>query len=163
MATIVSTGGFGRTTPAYIGSEYAVDAPIRTWLWDVAVEGAEVSGDTGEVLVHVVATNKQPLDQADLTTNMLVIRLPDGTAMWRSSCYPVMRSGFGPDLSTRAVCAFGYERNDVPRPSDAEAMDIQVVVCDQTLTDALLHAPTPQSGEPVGWVGVRATPVVEEP
>ncbi|MEO7587800.1 MAG: hypothetical protein ABIS84_07190 [Arachnia sp.] len=162
-AAVALTGGFGRTAPAFIGSEYAVDDAISTRLWDVAVEGAEVSHKDGTVLVHIVATNKQHESDFDLTTNMLVVRMADRTAMWRSSCYPAGRSTFGPDVPTRAVCEFSYERNEVPAPATADSMDIQVVVCDQSMTDALLHAPTPQAGEPVGWVSVRATAVVEEP
>ncbi|RMB61839.1 hypothetical protein EAX62_04330 [Tessaracoccus antarcticus] len=163
LAAIALTGGFGRNAAAFVGSEYDTDATISTRLWDVSVEGAEMSHEDGTVRVHIVATNKQLDSARDLTTNMLVVILPDDTAMWRSSCFPVDRSSFGPEVPTRAVCEFDYERNDVPAPAVAETMDVRVVVCDQTMTDALIHVPTPEAGEPVGWVGVTATAVVDQP
>ena len=162
-AAIALTGGFGTTAPAFLGSESAVGEQISTRLWDVSVEGAEMSSEDGKVLVSINATNRQHDSALGLTTNMLVVLLPGGGAMWRSYCNPVDRSSFGPDLATHAVCEFSYDQNDVGPPEASEAMDIRVVVTDQSMTDALLHVPTPEAGEPVGWVPLLATAVVEEP
>lgn len=162
-AAIALTGGFGTTAPPFLGSEYATTEVISTRLWDVAVEDAEVSYEDGIVFVTLVATNLQRDSAPGLTTGMLVVLLLDGTAMRRSYCLPVDRSSFDPDIATRAVCQLGFEPNDVPAPAPSAAMDIQVVVTDQDMTDALLHNPVPQAGVPVGWVALRATAVVEEP
>ena len=160
IAAVALTGGFGRSMPAFVGSPYPVGKPIETRLWDVTVERAEVLNKSGLVLVHILATNKQRISEWDLTPQMLVVLLPNGRAMTLSSCIKEERSAFGPDVQTRAECQFSFEQNEVPAPNAVGLMDIRVVVCDQSMTDALLVASTPQAGEPVGWVGLQA--IVDE-
>ncbi len=164
IATIWATGGFGTDAKPFLGSRVQAGEVVKTRFWDVVVHEAEVSEPRGEIRVAITATNKQRRTALSLTTNMLVIRLPDGTPMWRSSCTSLRGMRFGPLIPADAECVFRFEDNDVlpqetPEPG---GFDIEFIVLDQELSNNLVTTPEPQAGEPAGWLPMTVRVAPEE-
>ncbi len=164
IVTIWATGGFGTDAKPFLGSRVQSGERVTTRFWDVVVHDAEVSESKGEIRVAITATNKQRRTALDLTTNMLVIRLPDGTPMLRSSCTSLRAYRFGPLIPAYAECVFSFEGNELLPAEVPEAgpFDIEFIVLDQEMSNNLVTAPEPQAGEPAGWLPMTVLVAVEE-
>lgn len=155
-------GGFATDARPLLGRQMEVGEFASTRFWDVAVLGAEVSPDVGEVFVGITAVNKQRESALQLTDFMLAVRLPSGKVLLRSSCQSLRGDRFSPRVPTDALCSFRYERNEL---SDADfpapgPLDIEVVVFEQRMSDGLLENPRPEVSAPIAWVPVHAQVVV---
>lgn len=154
VVAVWGTGGFGTDAKPYLGTRVLQDETVETRFWNVAVHGAEVSLAKAEIRVAVTAMNKQRRTAVSLTTNMLVIRMPDGTPMLRSSCTSMRGYRFGPLIPTDAQCVFRFEDNElqldeIPEPGP---FDIEFIVLDQNMSDNFVTVPEPQAGEAAGWL-----------
>ncbi|MGV8847325.1 hypothetical protein [Tessaracoccus sp.] len=164
VVAVWATGGFGTDAKPFLGSRVQVGDVVKTRFWDVVVHEAEVSESRGEIRVAVTATNKQRGTTLDLTHSMLVIRLPDGTPMLRSSCSSLRGYRFAPLIPADADCVFSFEGNDlvaseIPAPGPFE---IEFIVLDQEMSNNLITAPEPQAGEPAAWLPMTVRVAVEE-
>lgn len=164
VVAIWAAGGFSTNARPFLGSRVEPGEFASTRFWDVAVYGAEVSHDRGEIEVALTVVNKQRQTADGLTDFMLAVRLPDGRSMLRSSCITERGFHFAPLIPANTLCTFGYESNEVPRSSipGPGPVDIEVVVFDQQMSDALLENSRPEVGEPAAWFPVQATVALED-
>lgn len=164
VGVIWSTGGFGTDAKPFLGTQVAPGVTISTRFWDVAVHEAEVYEDKGEIRVSITATNKQRSSGLGMETGLVVVRLPDGTPLFGSSCDSQRGLRFGPLIPTEAVCVFRYEGESIPSEAvpGPGTFDIEVVVRDQEMSDNLLTEPEPAAGEPAAWIPLSVSVHVEE-
>ena len=164
IVAVWATGGFGTDAKPFLGSRVQPGEVVKTRFWDVVVHEAKVSESKGEIRVAVTATNRQRGTTLDLTRNMLVIRLPDGTPLLRSSCISHQGFSFAPLIPADADCVFNFEGNDlepakIPAPGPFE---IEFIVLDQEMSNDLVTVPEPQAGEPAAWLPLTVRVAVEE-
>lgn len=164
VATVWSRGGFGTDAAPYLGTRVETGDVVSTRWWDVTVHDGWLDVERAEIHISITATNKQPRTDFDLTTNMLVLRLPSGEPMLRSTCTSERGSRFGPFVPAAAVCVFGYETNETPQQAipDDGSFEVEVIVLDQKWSDDLLTDPRPVAGEPAGWMPVSIEPRAQE-
>lgn len=164
VVLVWATGGFGTDAKPFLGTRVQTGEKVETRFWDVTVHDAQVFPEKGEIHVAITAVNKGRDTHAGLTYNMLVIRLPDGTPMLRSTCVSARGRVFAPLIPAEAQCVFEFMGNEVPEDSipGPGPFDIEFIVLDQDLSDDLLLSSEPQAGDAVAWTPLRVAVAPEE-
>lgn len=164
VAAVWARGGFGTEAPPYLGTRVEPGEVIETRWWDVAIHEGWSDPAAGEIHIRLTATNKQTASDFDLTAGMLVLRLPSGKPMLRSSCASQRGSRFGPLVPAEALCTFGYDDNELAAGDlpTGDEFAVELIVLDQKYHNDLVSNPRPVAGEPAGWLPLDIVPRPEE-